>query len=325
MKKNISLSSFGKVLSNNGALIALLILLFAGSILFDTFLTTLNIVNILRQSSYMAIMAVGMTFVILTGGIDLSVSSVFGLAGVMAGLVCENVTDNIFALVFIPLAGCAAIGLLNGLIVTKLRITPFIATLAVMMGIQGAGLMLSDGGRAISIRSERFAVIARGNVFGIPVPLIILIFVLVAAMFVAKYTVYGRSCYAVGGNADAAVAKGINVNKTKIITYTLCATLAGIAGLIIGARSGVGKINVGAGTEMDVIAAVVIGGTLLSGGVGKVLNSVFGMIIITVIGNLITKGNFSFMWQSAITGVLLIVILIIQSIQIKSGKALAKK
>jgi ribose/xylose/arabinose/galactoside ABC-type transport system permease subunit len=326
MEKGNKLSSFKNVLSSNGALIAMIILFAAGFILFDSFRSGVNIMNILRQTSYMAIMAVGMTFVILTGGIDLSVSSVFGISGVLAALINKNVTDNIIILIVVPIAVCAAIGIINGLIVTKLKITPFIATLAMMMGIKGFGLLISESGQAIAIKNEAFAVIGKGNVAGLPVPVIILIAVTIVAMFVARYTVYGRNCYAIGGNADAVIMKGVNINKTKIMTYMLSASLAGLAGLIIAARSNVGKITIGTGYEMDVVAAVVIGGTLLSGGSGKVLNSVFGMIIITLIGNLITmKGDVSWMWQNVITGVLLIVILIIQSVQIKSGKMLTKR
>jgi ribose transport system permease protein len=325
MENSKRLYGFKNLLSSNGAFIAMIILFIAGAILFDSFRTPTNIFNILRQTSYMAIMAVGMTFVILTGGIDLSVSSVFGLSGVLAALINENLTDNFIILIILPVAFCAGIGVINGLIVAKMRITPFIATLAMMMGIKGLGLLISDSGQAIGIKNEAFAVLGKGDVAGFPVPVIILIAITALAMFLARYTVYGRNCYAVGGNAEAVVMKGVNINKTKILTYMMSAALAGVAGLIIASRSNVGKITIGAGYEMDVVAAVVIGGTLLSGGSGKVLNSVFGMVIITVIGNLIAmKGDISWMWQNVITGVLLIVILIIQSVQIKSGGLTAK-
>ena len=325
MNKSNFASTIKKIGSNNGVFIAMILLFVFGSVLFGKFLTITNFLNIFRQTSYMAIMAIGMTFVIISGGIDLSVSSVFGLSGLLAALINKHLTGNLAVIIILPLLASAAFGLLNGVIVAKMKITPFIVTLATMMGIKGIGLLISDGGQSFGIENTAFAVIGKGDVFGFPVPIIILIVITALAMFVARYTVYGRNCYAVGGNTEAVIMKGVSIAKNKIITYTISGILAGLAGLIIASRSNVGQITVGAGYEMDVVAAVVIGGTLLSGGSGKVLNSVFGMVIITLIGNLITmKGDITWMWQNVITGVLMIAILIVQSIQAKGSKLFAR-
>ncbi len=212
-----------------------------------------------------------------------------------------------------PLAACAGVGALTGFCVTRLKIQPFIVTLAMMSGIKGLGLLITGGGESLAVSSDAFKQIATGKVGELPVPAIIMIAAFIIAIIIAKYTTFGRNCYAIGGNEEAAVMKGIPVNKTKFFTYLISGLCTGLAGAIVAARTYSGNILLGDGYEMDVIASVVLGGTLLSGGRGNVLNSMWGALIITIIGNIINLNQISYLWGGCITGGLLLVILVSQS------------
>ena len=312
------------IITQNATLVATIAMIVVAGIAFDSFFTVTNLSNIFKQASMIGIMAIGSSFVILTGGIDLSTGSLFGFAAVMCGVV-DTFCPNPFVMGLIAIASCAGFGALNGFCVTKLRIPPFIVTLAMMSGVKGLGLIITEGGNTLSISAEGFTDIATGTIGSIenamgkeigvvPVPAIIMVVGFIIAMLVAKYTVFGRNCYAVGGNEDAAVMKGISINKTKFMTYLISGICCGIAGVIVAARTRGGQITVGDGYEMDVIASVVLGGTLLSGGQGKVLNSMWGALIITMIGNIINLNpEISYLWEGTITGILLLVILVAQS------------
>lgn len=313
------------VITQNATLVAAIAIIIAAGIAFDNFFTVVNLSNIFRQASMIGIMAIGSSFVILTGGIDLSAGSLFGFAAVMCGIV-DAFCPNPFVMGLIAILTCAGFGALNGFCVTKLRIPPFIVTLAMMSGVQGLGLIITEGGNTLPITAEGFTDIATGTIGSVindkglevgvvPVPAIIMIVGFVIAVIVSKYTTFGRNCYAVGGNEDAAIMKGISVNRTKFLAYLMSGICCGIAGIIVAARTRGGQITVGDGYEMDVIASVVLGGTLLSGGQGKVLNSMWGALIITMIGNIINLNSdvISYLWEGTITGILLLVILVAQS------------
>ncbi|WP_066647138.1 ABC transporter permease [Christensenella timonensis] len=303
-------------------LIALIVIIIVASFAFENFCSLNNFSNLFKQASMIGVMAIGGSFVILTGGIDLSVGSQCGFASVIAGYI-GAATGNAALMVIGAIITCAAWGALNGFCITKLRVQPFIVTLAMMSGISGVGLLITEGGNSVSIVLESFRAIGIESVVFIPIPAIIMICAFILAALAAKYTVFGRNCYAIGGNEDAAVMKGIPVDKTKFFTYVLSGACAGLAGVILAARTYSGNILLGEGYEMDVIASVVLGGTLLSGGRGKVLNSMWGALIITIIGNIINLNkDIPYQWEGCVTGGVLLIILIIQSRMTKSEKQL---
>lgn len=301
-----------RFIGGNATLVAVIIIMIVASIAFENFFSVNNIANLFKQASMIGIMAIGGTFVILTGGIDLSVGSLFGFSSVIVGMVAAQ-CEVPFVMAIAAVGACAGIGALTGFCVTRLKIQPFIVTLAMMSGVKGLGLLLTQGGKSLSVSVASFKVIATGTVGPIPIPAIIMVAAFVVAAIVAKYTVFGRDCYAIGGNEEAAVMKGIPVNKVKFFTYLLSGACAGLAGAIVAARTYSGNILLGDGYEMDVIASVVLGGTLLSGGRGKVLNSMWGAMIITIIGNIINLNQISYLWEGCITGGVLLIILVLQS------------
>ena len=221
------------------------------------FLTVSNWTIIVTQVSINALLAFGVTFVIITGGIDLSVGSIVAVSGVVAAILASRPDLPLV----VPILGGLFVGLLfgflNGLIITKSKIAPFIVTLGIMTIGRGLALILSKG-RPISNLSESFNFIGGGNVFGIPFPIIILVIVFIFSYFLLKNTVFGRYVYAIGGNEQAAWVSGINVNKIKMAVYALCGTLAGLAGILLTSRITTGQPNSGAGFELDAIAAAII-------------------------------------------------------------------
>jgi len=264
------------------------------------FFTTVNLLNIARQISINGILAVGVTFVLLTGGVDLSLGSVVALTGVVAAF-CAHPGD--WPLV-VPLAagigaglGC---GLINGGLVTWGRVAPFIATLGMMSAARGLALTLS-GGRPVSNLSREFTGLA-GQVADIPVPALILLGVSALSWVVLTRTRPGRYVYAVGGNEVAAHAAGVRVARVKLFAYGVCGALAGLAGVIQAARSTTGQPNAGIAYELDAIAAVVIGGTSLSGGVGGVRGTLLGALMLGVLNSGLDQLNVSPYLQQIIKG-----------------------
>ncbi len=295
-----------------GALTALIILCVAASLAFDVFLTPLNLSNIFRQVSMIGLVSIGMTFVILTRGIDLSVGSIAAVAAVVAA----NFSDKFVLIpVFVPVLIGAAIGFSNGIVITKLKIQPFIATLAMMLGARGIAFIISKGEtvRAQHL-SESFTQIARGYIFGIPNFGIIFILFLLAAMVVLKYTSFGRRIYAIGGNEEAARMMGLNVDTEKTIVYTISGFFSGAAGMLLASRLGSGQPYAAAGWELTAIAAVVIGGTLLTGGVGKIEGTLYGVLILGIISNAINlQGTLPYWYANLVTGIILLIVILLQS------------
>jgi ribose/xylose/arabinose/galactoside ABC-type transport system permease subunit len=310
---------FGEYLKKYGVLIAFLLICAILSVLTPNFLTLQNILIIFRQISINGILAIGVTFVILTGGIDLSLGSVVALTGVVAALFAQN--ENFIILIpllFGVLTGLV-IGAVNGTIITKGRTAPFIVTLGMMTIARGLALVVSDG-RPISNLSDSFNVIGRGDVFYIPIPILIFFIVIILASLILNKTKLGRYIYAVGGNENAARASGINVDSVKMFAYVICSGLAGLAGIILASRITTGQPNAGIAYELDAIAAVVIGGTSLSGGVGKVTGTVIGALIIGVINNGLDLLNISSYYQQIIKGGIIITAVLIDRNNIKNTK-----
>jgi len=299
-------------IQSNGTLTALMILCVIASLRYPVFLTPLNLSNIFRQVSMIGLVSIGMTCVILTGGIDLSVGSIAAVAAVVAA----NFSGQFVLIpVCIPIVIGAVIGFINGLLITKLKIPPFIATLAMMLGVRGIAFIISKGETVRAQRlSESFTQIARGYILGIPNFGIIFILLLVVAMVVLNCTSFGRRIYAVGGNEEAARMMGLNVDKEKTIVYTISGGLAGTAGMLLASRLGSGQPYAASGWELTAIAAVVIGGTLLTGGVGKVSGTLYGVLIIGIISNVINlQGTLPYWYANLVTGIILLIVILLQS------------
>ena len=269
-------------------LILLVICIFA-TILSPSFLSVTNLFNVFKQITVAGVVGCGMTFVILTGGIDLSVGSILGLSGVLAAGVLESTGNPAFAIA-LALAVGVLCGAINGFFVSFCEIPPFISTLGMMTLLRGCVLVYTKGS-PISIKSDAYKFFGKGAIAGIPVPVIILILLFLLAHYILTQTSYGRSIYAFGGNREAARLSGISTRFTEWMAYTINGLLCGIAGVILTARLGSAQSTSGTGIEMDAIAAVILGGTSLSGGVGFVLPTVVGAMIMGIIDNILTLMN----------------------------------
>lgn len=304
-----------------GILIVLAVMIAAGAILsFDTFFTWSNFSNVLRQASIIGIMAVGMTFVIISGGIDLSVGSNMILSSVFAAKFFLAYGD--VAMMLIALAIGTAFGFVNGLMITKFKLPPFILTLG-MMSV-GAGLTLIYTDAKIVTGYDAFTkTIGAGYIADfLPIPVVIFIAVGIIGLILEKNTLFGRYSYAIGGNEEAAKLSAININKYKILFYTFCGFLCGVAAIVMFSRMGSASAEIGKGSEMDVIAAVVIGGTAMSGGVGSVGGSMIGAIILQLATNILNMLGVPSYAQQAFKGAIIIAAIIIYQQQ---AKMIAKK
>lgn len=309
------------------SLIALFVLCLILSILTDKFLTVDNIWNVMRQISVNVCIATGMTLVVLIGGIDLSVGSVLALSGaVAAGLWKQGIqlpSNNLyigFTLLGIILAALLVgliLGFINGLVITKFKVPAFIATLAMLTIARGL-TMLWTKGFPISSLGEKFGYIGTGWFIGIPVPVLISAVIVLIAVVLARKTRTGRYIYAIGGNESAARFSGININKIKLLVYTIAGVLAAVGGIIVTSRLDSAQPNAGVSYELDAIAAVVIGGTSLSGGKGSIMGTVLGAIIIGVLNNGLVLLNVSPFWQQVVKGMVILLAVIIDKANSKS-------
>ncbi|NMB11514.1 MAG: ABC transporter permease [Firmicutes bacterium] len=294
--------SLGKEL---GAFSGLLILCVILSLSSPYFLSVTNIMNILRQSSLIAIVAAGMTFVIITGGIDLSVGSVLSLASCLAAGMMINMGWNIWVSVFLGLVIGGLMGFINGVLITKIPLPPFIATLG-MMGVARGLAFVYTGGAPIYSFHEHYRFLGNGMVGPVPFPVILMVIVYYLAHILLTRTKVGRFSYAIGGNEEAAILSGIPVARYKAIVYTMTGFLSAMAGLVLAARLDAATSVAGDGFELDVIAAVVIGGTSLSGGEGKVIGSLIGALIMGVVRNGLNLLLVSSHWQRVILGLIIL-------------------
>jgi ribose transport system permease protein len=282
-------------------LIALCVIL---SIVAPRFLTLRNVTNVVRQFSVIAIMSVGMTYVIITAGIDLSVGSIIALSGCMtAWFLVEGYP--IWLSVLIGLALGALTGIVNGLLIVKVRLAPFIATLGTMGIARGLVLALTMG-YPIQPFPEAFEVIGRGYLGPIPIPVVIMTVVVIAGHIFLSRTTIGRYIYYVGSNPTAARLSGLNVGRILILVYTVAGLLSGLAAVVLVSRLTSAQSNMGTGWELDAIAAVVIGGTSLAGGEGSVLGSLIGAALMGVIKNALILLGVNVYWQSVVIGIVIV-------------------
>lgn len=292
-------------LSVFGILLAFVVICAALALITPRFLTVGNLTIILTQVSINALLAFGVTFVIITGGIDLSLGSMVAVTGVAAALFAHPNTFPLVVPLLIALIAGMAMGGFNGLVITKSKVPPFIVTLGTMTIGRGLALIMSKG-RPVSNLSDAFNFIGGGQVFGIPFPIIILIIVFILCWLLLKKTIWGRYMYAVGGNEQAARASGISINRIKMLVYTLSGALAALAGIVLTSRITTGQPNAGQGFELDAIAAAIIGGTSTSGGSGTMTGTLIGALLIGVISNGLDLLNVTSYYQEVVMGVIII-------------------
>lgn len=291
------------------SIIGLILFAIVVSFLSPRFLTMPNMLNVLRQTSINAVIAAGMTFVILTGGIDLSVGSILAFSGaVCASLIASGSSVVVAVIGSIVIGGL--VGSLSGVIISKGKIQPFIATLAMMTVLRGATLVFTDG-KPITLGTSKsamaFTSIGAGQFLNIPIPIYIMIIVFAICYYILTQTRLGRYVYALGGNEEATRLSGLNTSKIKIYVYTISGILASIAGIIVTSRLFSAQPNAGAGYELDAIAAVVLGGTSLAGGQGSILGTVVGALIIGILNNALNLLNVSSYYQMIAKGIVILI------------------
>ncbi len=306
-------SGIASWIGSQGPLITLVALLVIASVCFPDFRTTGNMANVGRQVSMHGVVAIGMAFVILSGGIDLSVGSIAALAALLAA---KWSGEFFLAPVLVPIAAGVAVGALNGVLITYLKIRPFIATLAMMLGVRGLVFILAGETAVVSgVRGGAFSKIAWGGWLGIPYAAMIFAAVMIAAVIVSCNTSFGRSVFAVGGNEEAAGMMGLRVRRCKMTVYMICGGCAGVGGMMLASRVTSVRPDIAVGWELTAIAAVVISGISLAGGIGRIGLVIHGVLILGIIPNIINKLPVSLPTYSnhLITGWLLLAVVLLQS------------
>ena len=305
-------------LSQYGVLAALTLLIVFGALRYTGFMSEYNFSTFLRYNAMFGLISLGMCFVIMTGGIDLSVGSVVAMSSVVAALLSPY--GALTALLGAVLSG-ALIGLLNGWIIAKLNIQPFITTLATLLGARGVALLLArnQGGVGVDTGNVVFTWFGQGDLLRLPVPGVMMIVAFVLGALALRATPFGRHALAIGGGEDASKLMGLNVGRIKLGVYVLSGALAGLAGLILASQLGAGQPTEGLGWELSAIASVVVGGTLLTGGTGSVWSTLVGAMLLGLIFNILNfengKGLISLSpyWQSVIRGGFLLLVVVLQS------------
>jgi ribose/xylose/arabinose/galactoside ABC-type transport system permease subunit len=284
---------------------ALFLVVLAASILSPNFLDTTNIFLILRQAAALGIIALGQTFVILTAGIDLSVGSVLSVSVVLVANLLQWQDARIIPLLLLVIAFGALVGIINGSFITKLKIPPIVMTLGMMTLVQGLGLMYTKGVPQNTL-TDNFRFLGLGKIWIVPVPVIVWAVMIVLAVVLLYYTNFGRYVYAVGGNPEAARLSGVNVNLIITLAYIVSGVCAAIAGYVLAARLGVGDNWVGGTYTLDSIAAVAIGGTSLAGGRGGVATTIAGVLLLSVLYNLLLLLGIIYFWQEVVKGLIIL-------------------
>jgi inositol transport system permease protein len=313
-----------------GIFIIFALMILVASMLSPAFVSTTNLVNIVRQMSVVGLIALGVTGIIVSAGIDLSSGSVVGLTAVVAASLAQMPDypaafyPGLHLPLIAPILGAclvgALVGLINGSLIAKTRIPPFIATLGTFTAIRGAA-NLYTGGRPISNLTDEYNFIGQGDVAGVPVPIIILVIMAVVTHVLYAHTKFGKYIYAIGGNEQAARVSGINASRYKMLIYVYASFLAGLAGLVVSSRIGSGQPGLGVGYELDAIAATVIGGTSLSaGGIGTVAGTIVGALIIGVLNNTLDLMNVSAFWQQIVKGCIIVGAVILDQLKSRGRK-----
>ena len=301
------MKKMGDLYKKYGTVVSLMILVAIVTILNPRFFTMYNILNIFKQVSINGLIAFGMTFVILTGGIDLSVGATLGLSGVILGWMISSGTPEYIA-IGVTLVFGAVLGGMNGVLVSKVKLQPFIATLATMTMFRGITMIVSDGIPFMGLTKNApiLDYFSQGKFLTVPFPMIVFIIVLVVLFVILHNTVFGRGVYAVGGNEEAARLSSIPITKIKTLVYTISGLMSALAGIILTSRLSSSQPTAGMGFELDAIAAVVIGGTSLSGGKGRIFGTFLGALIIGVLNNGLNIIGISAFYQQFIKGLVIL-------------------
>lgn len=290
-----------------GIYLTLVILFLFFSLISSSFLTINNMLNLLRQISINGLIAIGMTMVITTGGIDLSVGAILGLSGMITALLITSGVPPVIAILICLIIG-GFLGLINGYLISRFKLQAFIVTLATMTIYRGLVYIISDGKPVSNISSESlFSFLGKGVFLGVPIPVYIFIIAFIIAYFVMNKTVFGRNIYATGGNEKAAKLSGINTKSINTKVYVISGILASLAGLILISRLNSAQPILGDGYELDAIAAVVIGGTSLAGGRGKIIGTMIGILILGIISNGLNIMGVSSFYQEVIKGIIILI------------------
>jgi ribose transport system permease protein len=320
-------SRSASALQRQGALVALVLLVTFGVLRYgETFYSEYNIQEVLRYNAMFGLIALGMTFVIMTGGIDLSVGSVAALGSVVLALLSPH--GAWIAITGAVLVGLA-VGLINGGVIAVFHVQPFIVTLAMLMAARGLALILADNTNVYVDFESGFMELDFEEMLGVPLRIVILIVAFVIGSILLNFTRFGRHVLAIGGNEEAARLAGLPVGRTLVAVYALSGALAGLAGVLLGWQTATGAPTEGLGWELSAIAAVVIGGTLLTGGVGSVGTTLVGAILLGLIFNILNFENgkgvisLSSYWQTVIRGAILLVVVLLQHRLVGRSRALA--
>lgn len=299
-----------------GPFIALVLVSVGLAVLSPDFLTVANLLNVMRQVSINALIAFGMTLVILLGGIDLSVGSILALSSVAIATLIQAGVNPLLATLLGVLGG-GLMGLFNGLVISKGKVAPFIATLASMTILRGLALVVSGGSPITGFNSDLFSMLGGGYVAGlVPIPVVWMLIMFGLFAFMLKKTVFGRHVYATGGNEEAARLSGVKVDQIKLWVYTLSGAMSAMAGVVLTSRLNSAQPTAGSGYELDAIAAVVLGGTSLTGGRGWIFGTLMGALLIGVLNNGLNLLGVSSFYQQVIKGVVILLAVLID----RSGK-----
>jgi ribose transport system permease protein len=312
--RGLNLGTVSQTLGPLASLIILSLLIWSQQ---DVFMTSNNWLNIARQASFNAILGIGMTFVILTGGVDLSVGSMVAVSSVVGGLLIFDQGWSMWPAVLMMLVAGGLCGLVNGLIITLGRIPPFIVTLGTMQVFRGVALQLTNGQPIFDITKLQpdFDIWGTRNFGGVPSPVIITAIVFVIGYLILRYTRLGLYTYAIGGNEQATRFSGVNINRYKLAVYTLMGLAAGIAGVMLTSRLNSAQPSVANGAELDAIAAVVIGGTSLFGGEGTIVGTIIGALLMAVIRNGLTLMHVTAFYQQIVIGAVIILAVLIDRLR----------
>ena len=295
----------GSVLRNFALVFIIIAIIVVMSFVSPVFMTSKNIINIIRQISINGIIAVGMTFVILTGGIDLSVGSVVAITSVIVGSMLQGGSNWLVACI-VALLISLVFGAFNGFMIAYVGFQPFIATLATVTMGSGIALAYSDG-KPFTISNESFLKIGQGYLGAIPIPIVLLVIVVAIGLIILKTTTFGRYVFAIGGNKNAAKLSGVRTRRVELMVYVISALCASIVGLILSARISSGQPTAGEGYELDAIAATAIGGTSMTGGVGSLTGTIFGFILLGLMTNSMNLLNINSFYQEIVKGILIII------------------
>lgn len=310
MKTRMDTKKAFNVVLSQGPLLILLLLIIIASITYENFLSVDNLTNVLNQNSMLGIVALGFTFVILTGGFDLSIGSTLALCGVFYAQLSHV---NIALAIVVPVIAGAAIGALNGVIICKTKIVPFVVTLATMFAIRGIVFVYTDELTVRVADTQAAAFLGRGTLFSVQVPILLFVALTILCVYISKYTRYGRYNFAIGGNEEAARNMGLPVDRVKTWVFSMSGAFAAFGGVVLTSRIAAAQPVAGQAWDMQALAVVVVGGTLLTGGVGSFFGTFIGTIIMGLVLNLINmQGDLSSFWQTVVRGAFLLIVVIVQ-------------